>query len=131
MLSMASAFAQDLKEYQWKNRLLIVVASDAALPLFRQQLAVLQADAQGLSERKLLIFQVLPTAYRIGLDHNTKWNAGENLYERFARTGSPFTVLLIGLDGGVKVWQTDLMPLEELFGRIDAMPMRKAELRNR
>jgi hypothetical protein len=40
-----------------------------------------------------------------------------------------FEVFLIGLDGGIKIKQTKPITLEELYQKIDAMPMRRSELR--
>jgi hypothetical protein len=41
---------------------------------------------------------------------------------------SGFQVLLIGLDGGVKMDQSEIISCKKLFGTIDSMPMRKAEM---
>lgn len=42
---------------------------------------------------------------------------------------APFTFILIGRDGGEKLRSSDLVTIEKLFGLIDAMPMRKAEMK--
>lgn len=64
-------------------------------------------------------------------------NAPERLPDDFARKldaagywHDAETVLLIGKDGGVKARQA-VLDLEALFDRIDAMPMRRAEMRAR
>ena len=41
-----------------------------------------------------------------------------------------FEVVLIGLDGGIKLRQTKLVSLDKLFTLIDGMPMRRNELKN-
>ena len=42
-----------------------------------------------------------------------------------------FTVILLGKDGGVKLRQSRLLPSTQLYALIDAMPMRKQEMRER
>ncbi len=42
-----------------------------------------------------------------------------------------FAVVLIGRDGGEKLRSTSPIPAAELFGKIDEMPMRRRELRER
>ena len=44
---------------------------------------------------------------------------------------APFAALLVGLDGGVKARTTEAVDPDAWFARIDAMPMRRAELRER
>jgi hypothetical protein len=39
-----------------------------------------------------------------------------------------FKVVLIGLDGGIKLQKNGQLTPEELFGTIDSMPMRRAEM---
>ena len=39
-------------------------------------------------------------------------------------------MVLIGLDGGVKLEKQEVLSMKELFSIIDAMPMRANELRN-
>lgn len=40
-----------------------------------------------------------------------------------------FAVALVGKDGGVKFRADEPVPAREIFGRIDAMPMRRREMR--
>ena len=40
-----------------------------------------------------------------------------------------FRILLIGKDGGVKASYSEVPELSEVFGLIDAMPMRRDEMR--
>lgn len=50
------------------------------------------------------------------------------LYSEYKTRNNSFEVLLIGLDGGVKLRQAEVLSNEKLFGRIDQMPMRRREL---
>ena len=55
----------------------------------------------------------------------------EFLARRSAGVSTPreFTVILVGLDGGEKLRRDGLIAVETLNARIDAMPMRRRELR--
>ena len=50
--------AQNLSQYRWKNRLIILAADSFQHPMLQKQLSILQADAGGMEERKLLICQI-------------------------------------------------------------------------
>lgn len=125
------AGAQDLAAHHWQDRLLLIVADAADHPALRQQLAELQKEKEGLDERKLVIYQVLPGKYRVGLDDEGPWQISGKMYNRFQEAGASFSVLLIGLDGGTKLGRGALLSCEELFAVIDGMPMRRAEMRKK
>lgn len=52
-------------------------------------------------------------------------------FKDWTNPDSGFEILLIGLDGGVKLRQDKVIDAETLFARIDAMPMRRQELENK
>lgn len=122
--------AQILKPYQWENRIVLILTNDENSKKFQEQLAVFQSDKEGLEDRKLMIGKVTPKQYCLGLD-KSNWVQSSELYQDFHSKNKDFEVILIGLDGGVKLRQTEVLSLEKLFSTIDIMPMRRAELRNR
>lgn len=122
--------AQILKPYQWENRIVLILTNDENNEKYQKQLAVFQADKVGLKDRKLLIGKVLSNEYCLGLD-NAIWIKSSELYRDFHTKNTDFEVILIGLDGTVKLRQTEVLSLKKLFSTIDVMPMRRAELRNR
>ncbi|MEL6657863.1 MAG: DUF4174 domain-containing protein [Bacteroidota bacterium] len=128
---LTTACAQDLSEHRWQDRLIIILAEDAANPAFLQQIADLKQDQTALQERRLLVYQVLPNRYRQGLDSNTSWANSAILFEQFSTVQVPFQVLLIGLDGGVKLRQQTPVNGDAIFDLIDTMPMRRAEMRRK
>ncbi|MDP5169171.1 MAG: DUF4174 domain-containing protein [Bacteroidia bacterium] len=121
--------AQDLATHRWEHRVLLVMVSDPSSPALLRQLAAWQSQAQGLKERKLVVYQLSPAQARMGLSPHGEWSAPSTLYASYKQQESGFEVVLIGLDGGVKERRTELLPCEELFAIIDGMPMRRAELR--
>ena len=120
--------AQDIKDLEWKNRLVLVIAENKENKDFQKQLTELQQDKAGLKERKLIIFKILPDQFSRGLESET-WENGSALYQEYITKASGFQVFLIGLDGRVKLVQSEILSLRKLFNTIDSMPMRQAEMR--
>jgi hypothetical protein len=127
----AMANAQDLASHQWNDRLVVIISHLETHPDLKKQISELLTDENGLRERRLKVYQVLPDAYKMGLDKQANWKKSEALYARLQRPGADFEVLLIGLDGGVKLRKNEVVKCEELFGLIDQMPMRRAEMRRK
>jgi hypothetical protein len=126
--------AQPLSSHQWKNRVLLVLAPDLESEAYFQQLAAWRKDPEGLLERKLIIYHVLPNQFALETPSDGEispdWKTADFLYQKYATAENPFQVLLIGLDGTVKLQQNHLLSLEQLFSMIDGMPMRRRELKD-
>lgn len=124
--------AQSIEDHQWENRILILSAKDANNAELLMQLQEFRANETGLKDRKLLIYQLVGEQYKIGLADDNDWKEIPNdLWARAQKTKNEFQVILIGLDGGEKYKTSAFLPCEDLFAIIDAMPMRKAEIRNK
>jgi hypothetical protein len=113
----------DLSSLQWQNRIIVVneVADvEAVLPLFEK-------NAAGVTDRDLiwLVFNGNETLtnYSGALSPELINNTLETYRIK------PGQVILIGKDGGVKN-RLDQVDLEALFANIDAMPMRRNEMRD-
>jgi hypothetical protein len=132
LLSCRCTYAQtmpDLSEYHWKNRLILLFSSQADNPLYQQQTDLLRADQPGLDERDLLIFSVLSDRVvsetaTVGVERATK------LRERYRVDENSFVFILIGKDGSEKMRSDTLVTRNELYALVDAMPMRREEMRN-
>ena len=122
---------QEIDAYQWENRILIVKTEGSESELYLTQLEELRSQEQGLAERKLLIYQVKGQYYRKGLKDDGEWRIINNkrLLTISNKSNSNFEVILIGLDGGIKLRRSEVLPTNELFAIIDGMPMRRRELR--
>jgi hypothetical protein len=120
----------DLARYRWKNRLLFVFAPSAEDGRLVRQRAALDEQRKGVVDRHLVRFDVMAD--------NAVRNGGEDLGEgaaaflrrTFAVEPESYTVILVGKDGGEKMRRTAVVPVAEIFGIIDAMPMRQAEMRD-
>ncbi|WP_431156691.1 DUF4174 domain-containing protein [Winogradskyella poriferorum] len=122
------SMAQELKDYKWKNRLVLVIGNNTNNTTFTQQLEVLENDNQGLNERRLKLFKVLPNKYQ--LDEEV-WVEGSLIFDKYNANKDPFRIILIGLDGGIKLSQSTVISKKDLFDLIDSMPMRSSELRSK
>lgn len=117
--------AQDLKKHQWENRIIVVSSPTFDNDKASKQLARLQQHTLGLKDRKLVVYHRTNTGY--------SEDFGEQVYRIDPRDVaiSSFKVELIGLDGTEKFRSHKVQEAAIFFGRIDAMPMRKAEIRNK
>jgi hypothetical protein len=130
------AASQTLSSLVDRNRVLIVFASSSADPQFQQQLTLLAEHADSMKERDLVmvpnLFHAAATASQQPLAANSveDQNAARTR-KRFHITPGEFTVILLGKDGGEKVRKYKPVTIEQLNEIIDAMPMRKDEMRLR
>ncbi len=85
------------------SRRALIVSGPAEDPRVSEQLEAVRADTAGAEDRELDVS---------------------------ARDGEVFCVELLGKDGGVKARWDAVVGREELWARIDAMPMRRRELRD-
>ena len=116
--------SQELEKHQWNDRILLILNAEDD-----QQLSEFLSDTNGLKERKLVNYDLKPGKARLVFPEKTAFRESA-LFKKYAENKN-FEVVLIGLDGGVKLRQTEILENEELFAVIDGMPMRKAEIRSK
>jgi len=115
---------RSLEPWRWKSRLLLLFAPDADDPALRDQRAHLAAASAAITERDLVVIQVIGAQADQNVDPARLRTAYGIAPERFA-------VILIGKDGGEKLRQYRPIPIDALFGVIDRMPMRRSEAQRR
>ncbi|WP_420573230.1 DUF4174 domain-containing protein [Kordia sp.] len=126
--------AQDLKKHRWEHRIIIIKTSDVNSKKYKAQKEAFQNVAKEFIDRKLILYTIIAntvtiTDYANGL-LDTAETFSKNLAKKFSK-GKEFEVLLIGLDGSVKLRQTEVLPTKELYDKIDSMPMRRSEMRRK
>lgn len=121
-----TGMTQDLSQYRWQNRLLVIVSHQENHPMIQKQLQEVKNHQQELEERRLLTIVMTPEKYQVQTD-DKQWISGSN-YSNY-QSGKTFEVLLIGLDGGIKQRESDVFTAGKLISIIDSMPMRQAEMR--
>jgi hypothetical protein len=118
-----------MENHLWKNRVLLIYASDENSQELENQFAILEKHSKELLERKIIIYSFTKKSYRLNFDNN--WKKSEELFSSFIPKKDVFTIRLIGLDGGIKLEQNRELSSEKLFTIIDGMPIRKREIRNK
>lgn len=118
---------QQVSDYQWKYRLVILLTDSQDSQLYQLQVTDLKTDLPGLKERKILVITLTPNYQITGIDNEVKLKAGLD-YEKLKKETNGFEVILVGLDGYIKLQQSELLTHQELFAQIDRMPMRRDEI---
>ena len=106
-----SCFSQNLKDYRWKNRLVILVG-DKNKPLFKKQEEKLIKLQKELDARQIILFQ-----------------GNSEIINQLSVDKAFHGLILIGKDGGVKIKEQFIVEPKLLFSVIDGMPMRRAEIK--
>jgi hypothetical protein len=135
-LAQGSPSLDSLKD---KSRVLLVFAQTDQDPNFQQQITILRHHAQEMKDRDLILLPVLihigaaTSADTLRTVHPPTASDAEqiDLRRRFHIDTARFTVILIGKDGGEKLREHSPIPIQKLNATIDAMPMRRDEMRSR
>jgi len=118
----------DLKQYQWRNRLLLLFSPSPENPAYQALVRELQEQAGGVRERDLLVFHILEPGKSFINSQEISPAEVWALRQRFDIGPGAFTVVLVGKDGGVKLKRADRVALADISGLIDSMPMRQQEI---
>ena len=119
----------DLSAYQWKNRLLILFASSEENQAYLALNEEITRQGKEVRDRDLLIFHLFEKGKsRLGTQPLTPGQV-LSLKKHLSLPPGPFWIILIGKDGGEKLRQDRPVELKEIFQIIDAMPMRRQEMR--
>lgn len=121
--------AQHFPQHRWQDRVILIHTVDVDEDRWKSQLAILAADSHGLAERKLVVYQIRDDYYRKGVQPKGGWTKMADNSSTPSIIAQGFEIVLLGLDGGVKLRQNELLSLAELYALIDGMPMRRAEIR--
>jgi hypothetical protein len=121
----------ELTSYRWKNRLLLIFSpnpSDIRYVGFHRDIT---REVAELEDRDLVVFRVFENGASFSADQPLTVEGAEMLRSRFEIEKGGLVVILIGKDGGVKMMRKDAPELQDIFERIDRMPMRRQEMMER
>ena len=122
------SYGDPLQKYRWENRILLIFADQAESDQATTQMRMFEKEKNGFVERDLLFFFL--SADRKA-DNPFSSQEEKQIRKRFNPGDQPFIVILIGKDGGKKLSTEEVLTIEELFSTIDAMPMRRSEMRRK
>lgn len=103
----------DLSQHSWSHRVLLLAAAQSDEPALLKMSEWLSENVDGVRERDLVVYRLKPD---------------DLLAKRWQMSGA-FTLLLIGKDGTEKLRTSHAVDLSVVFDTIDAMPMRRREMR--
>ena len=113
----AESQAAPLDDLRLKSRVLVVVApgEDSSATEQRQ---IYRTSEQGMSERAIVLVEALGDGDR-----------ARQIRMRLGADGNRFQVYLIGKDGHTAFSSKAPVPADDLFAKVDAMPMRQQEMK--
>jgi Domain of unknown function (DUF4174) len=114
----AHAQTDPLTSYRWKNRVLVVVAPGRHDDQGLAQHRAFEKAAPGMAERDVIL-----------LDASGDDDRSRAVRKSLSVGNDTFKVLLVGKDGNTAVSSENPLSAADLFRRIDAMPMRRDEMR--
>jgi len=121
----------DLDQYRWKNRLLFLFSPSSEVPAYQSLNQELNRNFDGVRDRDLLVFRILEQGPSAMDSQEISPQGTENLRRRFGVNQGTFTTVLVGKDGGVKLFRSGRVSLTAIFALIDSMPMRQREMREK
>jgi hypothetical protein len=135
LLFISNLYGQELEGYKWKKRILIIETPDKTNVKYTSQINELVNLEKDLLDRKLVITEIVENKYKTtnySLEQNDEeWKKLDGRGVLSRNKIEDFKVILIGLDGNIKLEKREILRKEELFEIIDSMPMRISELRNK
>ena len=121
----------DLDAHRGEHRLFLIFASSPEDEGFVRQDRLLEGSVEGFAERELLRGDIFEDG--TGNFGGAPVSSGEAsaARERFGVEPGIFAALLVGKDGTVKHRSAEPVEPGEVFALVDAMPMRRREMRER
>ena len=125
------ALSMDLNQFQWKSRLLFIFAPQEGDEVFQALQSEMLTLPDEISERDLVVFKIFETGPSFMETSRIDPQTAAAIRTKFAAPLGQFTCILVGKDGGTKLKRYSPVKLEEIFNLIDAMPMRREEMRQK
>ena len=121
----------DLDAHKGEHRLFLTFAASPKDEVLVRQTRLLAGSGEGFAERNLLRGHLFVDG--TGNFDGTPVRSGEApaVRERFGVEPDTFAALLVGKDGAVKHRSEEPVEPGEIFALVDAMPVRRREMRER
>ena len=127
-------YGQNLDNHKWKSRILIVKTLSSNSKKHNDQLKEFNNSDKEFKERKLVLYIINQDKFSLTNYTDSTLNYSgkvtKSLAENILTESEDFEIILIGLDGRIKLKQNEILLKEDLFSLIDSMPMRKNEMKN-
>ena len=123
-----SGIAGPFSAYVDHARVLVIAAPSESDARLTRQMAIVQRDMASLRERDLTVVRIIGET---ASDDRGSMIDARAAHAALDLEAQDFAVVLIGKDGGVKMRAVAPIETRALFATIDAMPMRRQEMRDR
>lgn len=124
----ATAVVDELSDYRWERRPLLLFAPTASDPRLVETLSRIEASRCDFVERDMVTGLVVTEGYSTLDGRVINADESQKLLDQYAIGENAFTVLLIGKDGGEKLRVNEVPNLQAIYALIDGMPMRSGEM---
>jgi hypothetical protein len=117
-MTIGDARADPLAALRGKSRVLVVIAPSTQDQGLQRQRQSIEAASNGMFERNVVLVEAIGDGTQ-----------ARQLRQRVAAGDKDFQVILVGKDGNTAFASNAPLAAQDIFGRIDAMPMRRDEMR--
>ena len=121
----------DLNQFRWKNRLLFVFSEQSNDSIFKDFQSEISTQNDEVLDRDLIVFKIFEIGPSFMNTTQIESDVANDIRKQFKASPGLFTVILVGKDGGVKLRRNTQLKLKDIFALIDAMPMRREEMRQK
>jgi hypothetical protein len=127
----SGAWSMDIDEFLWKNRLLFIFSEKISDAPVKRLLGEISNQTVGILDRDLVVFKIFETGSSFMDSTQMEYEMVEEIRRRFNVSPGILTLILVGKDGTVKLRRNAPIDIEDIFAVIDAMPMRRYEIRRK
>ncbi|BBZ19961.1 hypothetical protein MGAD_42960 [Mycolicibacterium gadium] len=127
-LGSATAVADELGDYRWERRPLLVFAPTDSDPRLVETLGRIEARRCDFVSRDMVLGLVVTEGNSTLDGQAINADESQRLGDRHAIGENAFSVVLIGKDGGEKLRVNEVPDLSVIYAVIDGMPMRGREM---
>jgi len=120
-----------MSTFRGRKRPLLLFAEDERDADLRRQLSAVEASRDRFDERDMVLIIILGAGLSRAEGRALTTDDADRLRASYEVDRGAFALRLVGKDGGVKQQSSDVVPMEALYDLIDAMPMRREEMRRR
>jgi len=126
-----------MEELRWNYRPLLIFAPSREDPRYGEQIEKIRGYLDGIEERDMVLLHLFEEEGLLATPESGEYRVREldkgairDLRSRYEAREGAFLVILVGKDGGNKLDSSKPVEPATLFERIDAMPMRRREMRS-
>ena len=116
--------AQDLSEYKWKNRIVVLYETEINIAEVKSALETIESNASKINERDIIVFTYIDNVLYTTEGKETAIKKSSTLPKSYNG------YILIGKDGGIKAKSPYPFKIQQLIDLIDSMPMRRNEMKS-